>query len=131
MSSFQQKDNVKFRLSIFAYFVMLIIYVITTSVSAGIKSLVPESYQLIYVSILAIITLLAALYERNILQKSIYALLIFIGLPLVLALGSIMLWLFDFPYAELGIWMNFAYWDPLLLFNLLIFFYLVRQKIIK
>jgi hypothetical protein len=107
------------------------IFIVTLVITASIKFLIPESFQLIYASILATITSLFALYERAILQKSIPAWLIFFGLPLVLASGSIVFWIFGFPYNKLGLWMDFAYWDSLLLLTLLIFFDLLQKKIIK
>lgn len=114
-----------------AHIVFLVIFLVTSFISSVIRFQIPESYRLIYDAIIALIALLTALFERTVMRKSVYTFLLFLALPLVFVTVSSALWLFNIPYSDLDLWVSFVYWDSVILFNLLIYSYLLQKKIVR
>lgn len=114
-----------------AYIIFLVIFLVTSFISSVLRFQTPESYRLVYDAIIAIIALTTALFEQTIIRKSVYTFLLFLILPFVFAIVSLVLWLSGASYRDLDLWVSFVYWDSIILFNLLIYSYLLQKKFVK
>jgi hypothetical protein len=114
-----------------AYIILPVIFLVTSFITYLLRLQIPEPHRLIYDAGIALTSLMTALFEHAIIKKSVYTVLLFLILPFVFVAVSSALWLFDIPYSNLDLWVSFVYWDSVILFSLLVWFYLLRKKIVK